>query len=315
MSNGEIYRKTFIFSWLRLLVDLLAVILLAACIAVGFVVTGGSLIGLGAGALAGIIVFWLMVHFLTYLLKAGQIAMMTRGVTENRLPENIVAEGKAAVKERFATVAAYFAITSAIRGIFAEIANGINALGKVAGGGAAEGVGDTISSVLNTVVAYLCDCCLGWVFYKKNESAFHSTCEGAVLFFKNWKALVKNLGRTFGIGLVSLLIIGGAFTALFYRLLGHFPEFVSAMAKALAEVSKDADGLSDPTVALLAVSLLFGIIIWSILHNVFVRPFILVGVLRNYMTAGIKNPPQEASFGELDKLSKKFTKMHNKALA
>ena len=31
--------------------------------------------------------------------------------------------------------------------------------------------------------------------------------------------------------------------------------------------------------------------------------------------AGIQNPRQEALFGELDKLSKKFMKMHDKTLA
>lgn len=312
LTNGQIYRKTFIFSWMRFLVDFLAVLILAACILIGFFVSGQQVIGLGIGLLVGILIFFLMVHFVTYLFKAGQIAMMTKGVTEGQLPDNVLQAGKAIVKQRFLTVAAYYAVTSAIKAIFREITRGINAIGKVAGGETGGEVGDTISGVINTVVSYLCDCCLGWVFYKSEQSAFKSTCDGAVLFFKNWKALIKNLGRIFGMGLVSLLVIGGAFTAMFYAVLGNFPAFVTAVAKAMQSAVKGTD-LSDPTVALLFVSLLFGVIVWTILHNAFVRPFVLVGVLRNYMTAGIQNPPQEESFAQLDKLSPKFRKTHAKA--
>ena len=50
------------------------------------------------------------------------------------------------------------------------------------------------------VVAYLCDCCLGWVFYRKAQGAAKATCEGAVLFFRHGKTLARNLGRVFGMG-------------------------------------------------------------------------------------------------------------------
>ena len=49
-----------------------------------------------------------------------------------------------------------------------------------------------ISSVISVVVSYLCDCCLGWVFYRQDVKSAKATCEGAVLFFKHWKTLAKN---------------------------------------------------------------------------------------------------------------------------
>ena len=55
---------------------------------------------------------------------------------------------------------------------------------------------------------------------------------------------------------------------------------------------------------------LAGILLWSILHSVFVRPFILVGVLRNFMAAGVNDIPTEASFAALDSKSEKFRKLH-----
>ncbi|MCI1723609.1 MAG: hypothetical protein LKM41_12650 [Lachnospiraceae bacterium] len=313
LSNGAIYRRTFCFSWARLLLQVICLVILFASGAVGFLVSGQKAVGLGIGALVGIVIWIILNHFLGYLLKAGQIAMMTKGVTEDELPEHVFQAGKQAVKENFLTVAAYYAVTGIIGGIFHEITRGINALGKMGGSGGTE-VADTISSVIQVVVSYLEECCLGYVFFKHGQqNAFKSTCDGAVLFFKNWKALLKNLGRIFGLGLVSLIIIGGALAVGAYNILGRFPEAVSAISQAIHEAYKDID-VSDPTVALVVSSILIAVVIWSILHSVFVRPFVLVGVLRNYMQAGVANPPQEESYGELEKLSPKFAKAHAKAV-
>lgn len=31
--------------------------------------------------------------------------------------------------------------------------------------------GSTISGAISVIVGYLCDCCLGWVFYRKDKKA------------------------------------------------------------------------------------------------------------------------------------------------
>ena len=59
---------------------------------------------------------------------------------------------------------------------------------------------------------------------------------------------------------------------------------------------------------------LAGVIIWSFLHSVFIRPYVLVGVLRNYMASGINDIPSENSFAALDGKSKKFRKLHAEAV-
>ena len=52
------------------------------------------------------------------------------------------------------------------------------------------------------------------------------------------------------------------------------------------------------------------VIVWSILHSVFIRPFVLTGVLRNYLESGMNDIPSEASFAMLDSKSDKFRKLH-----
>ena len=319
MDNMAVYKKTIGFSLRRLGWDILSLLILGACCAAGFLaadkMTDKGLIGLGIGLLAGIIILVVLLRWVSYKYKAGQIAMMTRGVTEGELPEDVIGEGKKVVRERFATVAAFFAVTGIIKGVFNEIGRGITKLGESIGGDTGNTIGSAVSAVINVVVAYLCDCCLGWVFYRKEVKSAKATCEGAVLFFRNWKTLAKNMARVFVFALVSLVLIGGVFFGLAFLVFSRFPAWFEMLAREVAEAaerngSQVADFLKDPKMLTIAAAALVGVIVWALLHSVFIRPFVLVGVLRNYMEAGIGNIPTEESFAALDGKSKKFRKLH-----
>ena len=85
MTNKEIYSKTIKFSIFRLLYDIVAFLILAALTVGGFFIAEATIdngfIGLGAGALVGIIVIAIMLRYVSYTFKAGQIAMMTEAIT------------------------------------------------------------------------------------------------------------------------------------------------------------------------------------------------------------------------------------------
>ena len=259
-------------------------------------------------------------HFISYVFKAGQIAMMTKAVTDGKLPDDVYGEGKKIVKERFLTVAAYYAVTNVIKGIFNELGRVITSVGQAVGGDSGGAVGSTISSAISVIVGYLCDCCLGWVFYKKDEKATKATMEGAVLFFKHGKTLAKNLGRIFGLGLLSLAVIGGVFFGIFYLITMLFPDAFAALANEFAEMAASSEEggmefLTNPQNLMLIVSGIGALVMWAIIHSTFVRPFILVGVLRNYIESGEKEKISNADFTELDKKSKKFAKLHKEVEA
>ena len=319
MDNKEIYKKTLTFSLRRLVWDVMSFVVIIILAAAGFLLaeqfSDNGLIGLAIGILIGVVIVAIATHFVAYLFKAGQIAMMTKGVSEGKLPEDVYGEGKKMVKERFLTVAAYYAATNVIKGIFNQIGNAITSAGRAVGGDSGGAVGSTISSVIQTVVRYLCDCCLGWVFYRKNENSAKATLEGAVLFFKHGKTLAKNMGRVFGMSLISFVIIGGVFFGIFYLITTAFPDAFEALRVALVEAFTSEgeavpDFLANAQNVMLITAGIGGVIMWSILHSVFVRPFILVGVLRNYIESGKKEKITEADFNELDKKSNKFKKLH-----
>ena len=320
MDNMAVYKKTIGFSLRRLLWDLLAMIVLAGCGVAGFMIadksTNKGLIGLLIGALVAIVIIVVMMRWVSYKYKAGQIAMMTRGVTEGTLPDDVIGEGKRVVKERFMTVAAFFAVTGIIKGIFNEIGRAITRLGESIGGDTGNAVGSAISTVINTIVSYLCDCCLGWVFYRKDVKSTKATCEGAVLFFKHGKTFAKNMARVFVFAIVSLLLIGGIFFGIAFLIFRQFPDLFNNLAAEIAEAatrnsSKIPDFLKDPNTLIIAAAVLVGVIMWSIIHSVFIRPYVLIGVLRNYIASGIKDIPSEESFAALDAKSKKFKKLHS----
>ena len=224
---------------------------------------------------------------------------------------NLYGEGKKIVKARFKTVAAYYAVTGAIKGIFNQIGNAITSVGKAVGGDAGGTVGSTISSIIQTIVNYLCDCCLGWVFYRKDESATKATCEGAVIFFKHGKTLAKNLGRVFGISIISFIVIAGVFGVITYLIEMNFPDAFATLSAEISQNVSDAPGWITSTTGLMIVgAVIIGSIFWSIIHSAFVRPFILVGVLRNFIQSGIDDTPSEKAFAELDGKSAKFKKLH-----
>ena len=320
MTNKEIYKRTLVFSLKRLLFDILSVLLLAALGAGGFFLadrlTDKGLIGLTVGLIIGIIALIFISRFVSYYFKAGQIAMMTRAVVEGELPDDVYAEGKRVVKERFATVAALFAVTGVIKGIFNQLGRLITKLGDSIGGDTGGAIGSAVSSAIQTLVGYLCDCCLGWVFFRKDQGAARSTCEGAVLFFRHGKTLARNAGRIFGMSLASLALIGGALFGVIYLILSRFPKAFAALAQEIIETGARLEtevpaALSDPKTLTLVVAAVGAVMIWSIIHGTFVRPFVLTGVLRNYIESGMNDIPSEDSFAELSKKSPKFAKLQS----
>lgn len=323
MNNKEIYKKTLTFSMRRLLWDLMSFVVIVIAAAAGFFLAeklaNVGLIGLAIGIVVGIIVVAIASHFISYVFKAGQIAMMTKGITEGKLPDDVYSEGKKIVKERFMTVAAYYAATSVIKAIFNEIGRAITAVGQAVGGDGGSAVGSTISSVIQTIVDYLCDCCLGWVFYRKDKNAAKATLEGAVLFFKHGKTLAKNLGRIFGIGILSFIVIGGAFFGVSYLITMAFPGAFEALASEITNIASGENSIPDfftnAQNLQLIVSAIGGVIMWGIVHATFVRPFVLVGVLRNFIESGENEKISEADFDKLDSKSKKFKKLHSEANA
>ena len=314
MTNFQVYKKTLPFSLVMFLVSILSLFVLVGAMTAGYFI--GELIGLASGFVIGIVLIILINIFVNNRIKAAQIAMMTKGVTEDALPEHTFKEGFNEIKGRFGKITAFFFITGAIKSIFRQLGRALTGAGRAIGGQVGESVTSAIDSAIQVLIGYLCDCCLGWILYRKDVNSAKAGCEGAVIFFKHGKTLLCNIGRIFGIGFISFLLVGGAFTGIFYLIFNNFPAMFNSLSTAIYQFLESGEGdiselVYEPQFLKLYLSLIFGIILWSSFHGVLVRPFILVGVLRNYMAAGQQDIPTEADFAELDSNSPRFAKLHS----
>ena len=319
MTNFQVYRKTLSFSLLSFVVEIGAFLVLIGTSTAGFFIANSSteaaLIGLLVGFVIGIILVTLINIFITNRIKAAHIAMMTKGVTEGELPEETFKAGFEEVRGRFAKITLFFFITNAIKGIFRQIGRSINRIGTALGGDVGNSVTSVIDSAIQTLISYLCDCCLAWVLYRKDQNSALAACEGAVIFFKHGKTLFRNIGRIFGMGFLFFVLVGGGFFGISYLILFSIPDVFQPLLKALQDFagSDYPEVLNNPTMVTIIASAIIGVVMYSILHSVLIRPFILTGVMRNFMAAGKEHIPTESEFAELEKKSPRFAKLRNSA--
>ncbi|MBO4285766.1 MAG: hypothetical protein J5880_00345, partial [Bacilli bacterium] len=277
-----------------------------------------GLIGLAIGFVLGIIIMIAISYLITNRIKAAQIAMMTKGVADNELPESgVVKAGFNEVKGRFAKITVFFLVTGAIKSMFRQVGRAINGVGRVVGGQAGDTVTSVIDSAVQILLAYLTDCCLGWVMYRKDEGVAKAACEGAVIFFKSGKTLFRNIGRIFGMGFLSFLLVGGALFGGLYAILSNFPNMWQTLSNEIVQAMQGGEGeipefIYNPTYLMLFACGILAIIIWSMIHSVVMRPFILVGVLRNFVAVGLKDRPTEADIKELENKSPKIARLRQK---
>ena len=318
MSNFYIYRKTLSFSLLKFALDILCLLLVVGLATAGFFLLGGmngdskALIGAIIGLIIGVLGVVAISYLVINRVKAAQIAMMVKGVTEDSLPDHTFKAGFGEIKGRFAKITIFFVLTNAIKSVFRQIGRTINRIGTAFGGQAGNTVTSIIDSAIQTLIGYLCDCCLGWVFYRKELNGFKAGMEGAAIFFKHGKTLFRNIGRIFGMGILSFLLIAGGLTGLFYLIFSNAPSVINPIVEA---INSTAESGSTTTATIVAFGLAFilAVVIWSMLHSVLVRPFILVGVMRNFMKSGIEHLPSEADMAELSQKYPKFSKLQSRA--
>ena len=327
MTNFQVYKKTLSFSIAGFFLDLLVLLMVVGLAVGGFFLLndkgeGMGIVGLLVGLFIGVVASILIGIFVTNRIKAAQIAMMTKGVVDNELPEHTYKAGFNELKGRFGKITLFFLITNAIKSVFKDIGRGINKIGTAVGGDVGGAVTSGVNAAIQTVVAYCCDCCLGWVLYRQDVNGFRAGCEGAVIFFKHGKTLIRNVGRIFGIGLLSFLLIGGIFFGITYVLgVNVFADQWALLASEIHEIAiKEAwesnwflDAIQQKDTLIIAASFLVGIIFWSIIHSLLIRPFILVGVLRNYMAAGLKDIPAESDIKDLEGKFPKMKKLSSRA--
>lgn len=215
MKANEVFQKTIRFVWMKLALGGCAI---AFSIVLGLILMGVSALDKNGvvGVYALMIWFCLSIaavgisqHYLGYLLKAGHIAAVTALVATGSLQGDLFEYGVGMVKKKFATAAAYFAVDRLVSGAVKQINGGIdivgNVLGKIPG---MDSVVSFAKSFVNIALGNVDECCLAYTFYHEEQSSFKSAADGVVIYFQNWKVVLKDALKTAFVTFIISIIAG-----------------------------------------------------------------------------------------------------------
>lgn len=295
MKTKDVYLKTMKFVWLKLALGLASV--LFAVITLVIVLALGSL-GNGTGMMIGFILWLILIggasywvnHYIGYMLKAGHVAMVTTAVTTGSLPDNQWEAAKEMVKERFVTTNVYFVIDRLVTGAVSQLQKGLQKIDSLLGN--IPGISLIIAFAqifVHIALGYIDECCLGYTFLHKEQSAFKSAADGVVIYFQNWKKLLKDAAITAVIVMaVSFVVALIPFVAVF-GILAIF-------------------GLKGAWIYALIIAILFA----AAVKSAFIDSFMMVKMMVSYMEVAPSTQITFDLYDKLCKLSSKFKSLFNK---
>lgn len=294
MNATKIYMKTLKFVWMKLGLGLVTVLasalLLAICAGLGMLFkSGGVLIFLffvwlfGTGLIQKIIM-----HYFGYLVKAGHVAIVAKAVSTGSIPDNQFKAAKQMVTERFATSNVYFVVDKLVGGAVKQLQNGLdkvdNVLGNIPGISAIVAFAKIFTGI---ALGYVDECCLGYTFCNPDQKVFKSAADGVVIYFQNWKKLLKDAAImtvvVIGTVLLSTLLVFGVFGGVFAAL--NWNGFIA-----------------------FALSILVAMVIKS----AFIDSYMMVKMMVSYLEVAPSTQITFDLYDKLCKLSGKFKELFNK---
>lgn len=295
MKAKDIYFKTMKFVWMKLGLGALTILLSGVWFGILF---GLNYLLNNQGFFWISIILWLagtgainslLNHYIGYLVKAGHVAIIAQAVTTGQIPDNQFQVAKQMVTSRFATSNVYFVIDKLVNGAVNQLNSGLqkvdNLLGNVPGL-------STIISILQLFIkialGYVDECCLGYTFYKTEDTAYKSAADGVVIYFQNWKTLLKNAAKT------TAIVIVFTFLAWLLPFI-----LIGALANALSFS--------------LWIAVIAALMIALAAKNAFIDSFMLVEMMTSYMKVAPSTQITYDLYGKLCKLSKKFKDLFGKA--
>lgn len=214
MTAKKVFCKTLVFSWVKLGLGLLNILIAVVLFAI---LMGISVLFGSEGATVIMFLIWLAVigvvnfvlnHYIGYLVKAGHVAVIATAFKTGTVPADPLNTGKAMVKARFGTSNIYFALDKLIAGsvkqlqrTLGRITDGL--LGSIPG---MDGVKKLMNMFLDISLGYIDECCLGYTFYHPEQNAYKSAADGVVIYTRNWKILLKNAAKTTLIVILSIVV-------------------------------------------------------------------------------------------------------------
>ena len=300
MKNGEIFKKTMPFVWgrfgMQLALNLGIIIYFAVIIwlCMMFIETQSVIAVIVGfiGLVIGLKIYSFGCEYIGYMIKAAHVAVIGELALYGKVPNGvkITEYGKQKVKERFLTANAFFAIDKLMSSAVKQIQNMIS---KVGGMFEKIEIVQTIISIVNIfvgiVLGYVDEAVLARVFQKKEDGAWKASCDGVVLYFQNWKEILKN-ALVITLGIVAFYAVG-----------------MGALYLIIGLISGGAGDLW----AILFILIAFFLI--DVIKVAFIDSYVTISVVNKYLPLTINQQPALDIYEKAQGWSKKFKDMCNKA--
>ncbi len=213
MNANQIFSGTMKFMWLKLafnlVLGLVITLWVALCIAISVAINSPviTFIMLVFGVGGGITVYQFAKHYIGYLIKAGHVAVIAEAAVTGVIPPNQYEYGKTKVKTRFLTSNVFFLIDNLVSGAVKQLQRVVGKAGDLLGFiPGIEAVVKIANIFIEMALGYVDECCLGYTFNNPQEGAFKSATDGVVIYFQNWKELLKSAAKATLIFVILMIV-------------------------------------------------------------------------------------------------------------
>jgi hypothetical protein len=243
----------------------------------------------------GLGIYRFLSRYISYMIKSAHVAVITELSEHGAIStdDGIVSYGVGKVKQRFVSTNVFFVLDKLIAGAVKQIQHGVS---SVAGWLSAIPGVKQIASILNLfigiVLNYVDEAVMSHIFRSNNDNAWKGAADGIVLYFQNWKSILKN--AAFIVIFLLAWYIGGSII-IFFGLSGLF--------KLIIPVEEIA----------LYVAVLLALAIVLIIKAAVIDPLILISIINNYTKVTTGQTPAIDIYEKARQFSKKFRKIEEKS--
>ena len=233
----------------------------------------------------------IIMQYIGYMIKSAQIAVIAEIFQTGRIPNNMVEFGKERVKSKFAQANVYILLDKLVSGSVRQINKVVNStvgwIEKLVP--QASFITNIVQKFTTLTLTYVDECCLCYTFMKDEQSAFKSAADGVVIYFQNWKSLLKSSAKGTGITIVAELAVGIIVYLIIMAIVGLFDASLGWLIALVA-----------------AICIIFS------LRDAFISSFMMIYTMENFNKEAQTGKISVDLYGKLCGISKKFKELFDK---